>query len=1234
MNIQNKKQEVFDLSNSKQFFLGKKTNKILYTDETIYNNLKNKDLYDELNKNSVLFSIPNLKKFDRFGNVEEIDLGNDNDVIQPQLTFDQYGQGVLAGREEMESQQILKVVDVQSVDEESGMMFFSFFIENTIKWNGLKLKLGIKNDNKHNFIQLDTCSDNLIKSLSIFVNDELVEIIEDYGEIETLTNIIFESKSNYTNDNPLLNKNIEETLTSSETGSNVVFNPTIQYKDITSRMNIKDGKIQLNDSSMILFEVILKAKAFGNKNFFQRNTNLNNELVGKKITLGVLLNNRAFFVPVFNSKLNDIMNIYIDGSLYDLSRQLRKTKEAINDIRGEFTGQVRIIKSQFTQLDDNITKTFNEDDFKKIGNYSNALINFGNENQINNLIIESYNIDKPIILKVGDAYWIQSPSLIPFFVENGINIEHFRPNNYSNSYQIKTSQLKINKDAILSFNDKGIDYKTEDNQFYQNWPLKIDDKSVFKIKYNEEYIIREEIVAVKSEMFKLLYGKYNSNKRVLSMLFRIKKDMFKFNFEEIVSSSIFKKFGEDKDGTFLLFFLDYEYLASIEFDIFSVYYDTTLFKNILNYEEYKLKFIMNSFGDGIDILLDKNIDRLVSIGKIINFRDTEIKIDDAKKNEISLESNAAENLGVYVFKNVKFEKEKPSNLRTGIFSTLERNNITLETLIKLFVVPICSTEGQIMKSNADVIKAILQKYKDKEPSMIKKLYTNIKNVGKMTLNTLIWGLVKLGDFLGEGGQAQSTDNIYLKLEQSKDPTKIRAGDSILKVLYDYINFTIEGLGYWKLAPYLDEKLGLYDCSFDDYVKHTEAVLFNVYASTENHKGIEMIIEKQMEIIWYTFDILISEARREKADFILNVLTSLKKMFISVIVDCDSPKEIDIVIRFLMEIFYTLKSLPVLGTNINNAAYDEFKYRVNKIILLFTKEQDRYFDRKSLIEEYINNIYNPEYLTILEKKITAQINSNVMIEANKWTSQSEFYISNQKDKKIDTKYIGRKYNVINPQLHVEMFSNGYVGSPILPIDGIKKIFCALFEPMIGNTILLDENARRGKLLMTWTSFELYDVPTFRISTMPNIPFEDFTLEVNSTYKFVINGKCDDSTDNYEYLLYLANALGIESPLDLEKNTTINRFNYSICDSSSSYISKKLIGNETQPFFTFNDNIETFVKLIFDRDREMMSRFIIGIDLKTIMQKLNISEIQTIRISYSNTKRIHDIKEKYLINVYSI
>ncbi len=106
--------------------------------------------------------------------------------------------------------------------------------------------------------------------------------------------------------------------------------------------------------------------------------------------------------------------------------------------------------------------------------------------------------------------------------------------------------------------------------------------------------------------------------------------------------------------------------------------------------------------------------------------------------------------------------------------------------------------------------------------------------------------------------------------------------------------------------------------------------------------------------------------------------------------------------------------------------------------------------------------------------------------------------------------------------------------------------------------------------------------------------------------------------------------MENAFDLEKNT----FNYSISESSSSYISKKINGIETDPFFTFNENIETFIKIMFDRDREILSRFIIGIDIKTIKQKLEIDQIRTIKISFANQQRIQGIKERYLLNVYSL
>lgn len=1190
MSIVNKKAEEFALSQSKQFFLGKKTNKVLYTDESIYRNLKNKDVYDELFKDGTVISIPNIKKFDRFGNVNEIDLNGDVDYIQPQFTFDQYGQGILSGREDMESQQIIKIIDVLSIDEQTGMMFFSFFAENIIKWNGIKLTLGIKNNNTNNFIQLDTCQDSLIKSLSIFVNDVLVEMVEDYSEIETLTNIIYERKSNYTNDNPLMNKNIEETLACENTGTSAVFNPTIQYKDISTRMNIKNGKIQLNDSDVILFDLIIKSKIFGNKKqtFQEIKQNLNPELVGKKITIGILLNTRAFFVPVFNCKLNDLMNVYIDGSLYDISRQLRKTKESLELFKTSVIGDKTINDVRFN---DDYVVMGKQDEFtieilEKIGNVGNFDKDITKEIGKLSYTNGTFDPEKPIIFLHNGNYYIQKPNVLNLFASNGITINHFKPDE---EYDVKQNNLDIKKDSVITFNTKKIPFKENEKKFYDNWPLEIGEK----LKIGDKPSIKRKADGnPKSKIFSILLTVYENNyRKVMELLFKIRPEMFKFKMEEIYSSSLWTDSIQEKEnGDLFLFFLDYFYLDSIGYDIFSVYWDNKTHKDVLNYDEYKLKFIFSYFGV-IDIFLDKNIDKLVSLSKITNYLTDKELLNEKEEKETKTKGDA---LSKYIYSKYEEEKRQINSINDSIFSTLEKNNINLESMLKIFRISMANEATDDKKVSLDALIA----KRNNNPTVVERFKLQVTGVFNYFKSFLF---TQQNKKINEVKVSEELNKMLEEMERELEIFNLKGIDSELKVLgYDY----------------------------ESYVYLFYTILESIKFGLDLKTAFERYIEMQISIIYHAIDIYIKKF--ENLKIVVEILKAIKKLFISAVFDADTKQEVLIMIKLNHIIVQIISKLNIEVMKMENQK--KFVSYLKLLVDYFTKSQDFFSDKKTLMSEYIIKLYNYDFLTELEKKVTMQINSNVMLETNKWTSQTEFYLSNTAERAIPLDSIGRKYNVINPQIKLEMHENSYIPSAVYQGELLKKIFSALFEPNIGNTIILD--IPNPKLLFTWTNFELYDVPTFRISNLPNIPFEDFTLEINSTYKFVINGKADDSSDNYEYLMYLSQVLGFNDAFEMEKNTTINRFNYSIADSSSSFISKKVNGTNTEPQFTYNNRIETFVKIMFDRNREIISRFMIGIDTNTIMQRLNIPEIKTIKLSCNNTKQINEITEKYLLNVYSI
>lgn len=250
------------------------------------------------------------------------------------------------------------------VTEDGKSMIFNFKIENLIEYNGIILSLKIENQNENNWLQLDGKEYNLIKSIKLLFNNILVESHENWNEVWRTTDLIY--SSNYSGTNKDYIDNFSSTildngkylqrnaggllLSPEEIGTNLIFNPPNNFKSYLQVGKITNGKIDFTQTNVLNVEIPIKLYKFGNfttSNDMLKPDNLVDLREYDNITLAIEMNPEAFFVPIFNATIHDLVNVAVDGSWYSENRKLRDQLENLKKLNRE-------LKDPLTNLNKNL----------------------------------------------------------------------------------------------------------------------------------------------------------------------------------------------------------------------------------------------------------------------------------------------------------------------------------------------------------------------------------------------------------------------------------------------------------------------------------------------------------------------------------------------------------------------------------------------------------------------------------------------------------------------------------------------------------------------------------------------------------------------------------------------------------------------------------------------------------------------------------------------------------------
>lgn len=207
---------------------------------------------------------------------------------------------------------------------------FIFHDDGAVDPNSLCFEIEIENRNQSNYLQLDGTPHSIIKSVKWELNNKIIEEINNYNTLLGFLNDKSYTTGTYYDEN-LTNGEVGGIISGKEIllhpqiyGTDHVFNPDIIVPEYHKTQVITNGMIDMRPNSVGRFKINIFSYIFNNKST-DKMIPLN---IFMDMKLTIKLNDYCFFVPVFNSMVNDLVNASFNNQKYEQYRLLQ------NDIAG------------------------------------------------------------------------------------------------------------------------------------------------------------------------------------------------------------------------------------------------------------------------------------------------------------------------------------------------------------------------------------------------------------------------------------------------------------------------------------------------------------------------------------------------------------------------------------------------------------------------------------------------------------------------------------------------------------------------------------------------------------------------------------------------------------------------------------------------------------------------------------------------------------------------------------
>jgi cell division protein FtsB len=210
---------------------------------------------------------------------------------------------------------------------------FTIYSEGFIHPSQFKLNIQVENENPNNYLQLDSSPHSFIKNIRFTHDGVELENIKNYDIILSVLNDI-----NYLNNKYNMNKGApspysmssrEDLIHPKEYGTHIIFNPPQTSFDYMDCAEVNGGVLDFKPVNKKTFEFNIFSYIFGNCTKEIKLIPL--FLFRRGLVIDIDLNEHCFFVPVFNAKIQDLINANINNVEYSVYRNfLSELKNAKN----------------------------------------------------------------------------------------------------------------------------------------------------------------------------------------------------------------------------------------------------------------------------------------------------------------------------------------------------------------------------------------------------------------------------------------------------------------------------------------------------------------------------------------------------------------------------------------------------------------------------------------------------------------------------------------------------------------------------------------------------------------------------------------------------------------------------------------------------------------------------------------------------------------------------------------
>ena len=221
---------------------------------------------------------------------------------------------------------IEKVVDFGDplIFNDGRMIEFTIFSSTYVKPGSIKLICDVINPNFNNYLQLDGNPSNIIKRMTFLYRSKVLEEITDFDILQNFENDLYNLDNEDLNQNQLKIGTLNTLIPAASNMSHYLFNPQQIHTKFDKVTDINNGRLSYIKSNRKRFEINLSGF------IFSTTTLIPMYIFPLGLKIQIELNEHAFFVPVFNASLQDLVSASLNNSEYTIYRYLIKE---INEAR-------------------------------------------------------------------------------------------------------------------------------------------------------------------------------------------------------------------------------------------------------------------------------------------------------------------------------------------------------------------------------------------------------------------------------------------------------------------------------------------------------------------------------------------------------------------------------------------------------------------------------------------------------------------------------------------------------------------------------------------------------------------------------------------------------------------------------------------------------------------------------------------------------------------------------------